>query len=107
MSDIALLYSTFANRAEAERVAKAVLNERLAACVNILGDCMSVYRWEGKVEQGQETPALFKTVTALAPSLRRRIEELHSYDLPVIEQWPAQTGARAFQWVENETRSNS
>ena len=89
MSDVALLYVTFPSRGDAETVAETVLAERLAACVNILAPCVSIYRWQGKVERGEEVPALFKTMPQLAGRLRARIEALHPYDLPVIETWPA------------------
>lgn len=103
MSDIALLHATFADRAEAERVAETVLAERLAACVNILAPCHSLYRWNGAVERGEEVPALFKTAPILARRLGDRIAELHGYDLPVIETWPVALGARAASWVADET----
>ncbi|NML05916.1 divalent-cation tolerance protein CutA [Sphingomonas sp. G-3-2-10] len=103
MSDIALLWSTFANRAEAERIAETVVTERLAACANILGACTSIYRWDGKVERGEEVPALFKTTPQLATALRARIAELHSYDLPVIEAWPAAASEAVTGWIARET----
>ncbi|MEN3746683.1 divalent-cation tolerance protein CutA [Sphingomonas sp. HF-S3] len=103
MSDIALLWSTFADRDEAERIARSVTTERLAACVNILAPCTSIYRWEGEVEHGEEVPALFKTTTLLAARLRDRIAELHSYDLPVIEAWPVSACANVWTWIDRET----
>lgn len=105
MSDVALLWSTFADRGEAERVAELVVTERLAACANILGACTSIYRWEGKVERGEEVPALFKTTPELAGRLRTRIAELHSYDLPVIEAWPAAASPSVLDWIARETGS--
>ncbi|MDF7774904.1 divalent-cation tolerance protein CutA [Sphingomonas sp. AOB5] len=103
MSDVALLWSTFADRADAERVAEAMIAERLAACVNILAPCTSIYRWEGKVERGDEVPALFKTTPELADRLRARIAELHSYDLPVIEAWLAAASDPVSDWIARET----
>jgi len=103
MSDVALLWSTFADRAAAERVAEAVLAERLAACVNILAPCTSLYRWQGKIERGEEVPALFKTMPGLADALRDRIAALHGYDLPVIEAWSAAASAEVSGWVTAET----
>ena len=99
MNEIALLWVTFADAAEAERVAETVLNEQLAACVNILAPCTSIYRWQGKVERGSEVPALFKTTAIRARRLRDRIAALHSYDLPVIESWSASVGDAVFDWV--------
>lgn len=103
MSDIALLWCTFADRAEAGRVAEAVIDERLAACANILAPCESIYRWQGEVERGQEVPVLFKTTSQLVTPLRERIAALHSYDLPVIETWPAGASPGASEWVAAET----
>lgn len=103
MSDVALLWSTFASAADAERVAQAVLGERLAACVNILAPCTSIYRWQGAVERGEEVPALFKTTPALAGALRSRIEALHGYDLPVVEVWPASASETVSDWIASET----
>lgn len=103
MSDITLFYVTFASREEAESVAETVTAERLAACVNILAPCTSIYRWAGRSERADEIPALFKTRPMLATRLRRRIEELHSYDLPVIESWPATASDAVIGWITAET----
>ncbi len=103
MSDVALLWSTFADAEEAERVAETVLTEKLAACVNILAPCTAIYRWQGKVERGSEVPALFKTRPMLARRLRDRIAALHSYDLPVIETWTAESSEAVSGWIAVET----
>lgn len=104
MSDTALLYATFASASEAERVAETILAEQLAACVNILAPCTSLYRWHGKVERNDEVPALFKTRPMLARRLRDRIAALHSYDLPVIEEWPVEAGEAVAGWIARETQ---
>jgi periplasmic divalent cation tolerance protein len=103
VSDVALLFATFAVKADAERVAEAVLAERLAACVNILAPCTSLYRWQGAVERSDEVPALFKTTPELAEPLRERIAALHPYDLPAIEMWPVAAGAAVSDWIVAET----
>ncbi|RYY23074.1 MAG: divalent-cation tolerance protein CutA [Sphingomonadales bacterium] len=103
MSETTLVYVTFPNKAEAERVAETLLAERLAACVNILAPCTSLYRWEGRVEHAEEVPALFKTRTMAARHLIARIAELHSYDLPVIESWPVTPTDAAAAWIARET----
>jgi periplasmic divalent cation tolerance protein len=103
MSDVALIHAIFADAAEAERIGRAMVENRLAACVNLLGPCRSIYRWEGAVETAQEHRALFKTTPALARELADRIAALHSYDLPVIELWPAAAGDAVFDWVETST----
>jgi periplasmic divalent cation tolerance protein len=103
VKDLALLHVTFADRAEAERVAETVLGERLAACVNVLAPCQSLYRWNGTIERDEEVPALFKTTPILARRLSERIATLHSYDLPVIETWPVAVGERIAGWIADET----
>jgi cytochrome c oxidase assembly protein subunit 15 len=103
VSDTALLYVTFPTAAEAEKVAETVLAERLAACVNILAPATSLYRWHGKTERNAEVPALFKTRPLLARRLRERIVALHSYDLPVIEEWPVSAGEAVTGWIARET----
>lgn len=103
MNDSTLLYATFPDATEAERVAEAVLGEQLAACVNILAPCTSIYRWYGRIERNGEVPALFKTRPMLARRLRERIVALHSYDLPVIEEWPVSAGEAVTGWIARET----
>ncbi len=104
MSDTALVFVTFRNRTEAERIAETLLTERLAACVNIMAPCVSLYRWEGRIERAEEVPALLKTRTMMASKLRERLAELHSYELPVIESWNVQATDAAAAWIERETR---
>ena len=103
MSDIAIVYTTFPTSADAARIAEAVVEERLAACANILAACTSVFRWQGAVTREGEVPALFKTAPALAERLRDRIAGLHPYDLPVIEMWPAAAATAVSDWVAAET----
>jgi len=104
VSDIALVHATFASADEAETIGRHVVEEQLAACVNLLGPCTSVYRWQGKVETATEHRALFKTTPQLARELADRIAALHSYDLPVIEIWPAAAGDSVAGWVDDSTR---
>lgn len=104
MSDIALVHVTFAAAAEAEEIGRTMVEERLAACVNLLGPCGSIYRWEGEIETATEHRALFKTTTLLARELADRIAALHSYDLPAIEIWPAAAGDAVADWIDDSTR---
>jgi periplasmic divalent cation tolerance protein len=103
VSEIALLHTTFASRGDAERIAGTVLAERLAACVNILAPCASLYRWKGEVAHAGEVPALFKTRLDLAERLRARIEALHPYELPAVEAWTAATSPAISAWIIGET----
>lgn len=104
MSDIALLHATFASAEEAEQIGRAMVEEKLAACVNLLGPCSSIYRWQGQIETASEHRALFKTTPELARELADRIAALHSYDLPAIEIWPAAAGDAVAAWVDDSTR---
>ena len=95
------IYAIFANDEEAARIGQAMVEERLAACVNILGPVRSIYRWQGKIEEAQEVAALFKSTDAAADRLIARIAELHSYDVPCVESWPIDKVLRVYaDWVE-------
>ena len=95
------LYAVFADTAEAERIGRQIVDERLAACVNILPPCRSIYRWEGATETANEVPALFKTTMDAADRLIARIAELHSYSNPALVVWPiAKLPAAYGDWVE-------
>ena len=78
------VYAVFANAEEAERIGRQMVEERLAACVNILAPCRSIYRWQGAVETAEEVPAIFKTSAAQADNLIARIASLHSYAVPCV-----------------------
>lgn len=104
MTQIVTVYAVFADRDEAERIARVVVEERLAACANILGACRSIYRWEGKIEEADEVPVLFKTGAAVAERLIARIAELHSYDVPAAVVWPIADALDDYaEWVTAET----
>jgi periplasmic divalent cation tolerance protein len=95
------LYAVFADPAEAQAIGRQMVEERLAACVNILQPCRSIYRWEGAIETGTEVPALFKTTMDGADALIERIIELHSYSVPALAVWPiAKLPAAYGDWVE-------
>ena len=97
------VYAVFANAEEAETIGRVMIEERLAACVNILGPCRSIYRWEDKIETADEVPALFKTTLDQADTIIARIAELHSYKAPCIKTWPVGKFLKAYaDWVEYE-----
>jgi len=104
VSGIVTVYATFADAAEADRIARILVEERLAACANILGPCRSIYRWQGAVEQADEVAVLFKTRAEGAQALVARLGELHSYDVPAAIVWPIADALPAYaQWVRDET----
>lgn len=98
---IVSVYAIFADAEEAERIGRAIVEERLAACINILGPCRSIYRWKGEVETADEVAAIFKTDSRHADALIARVAALHSYDVPCIAVWPIDKLARDYaEWVE-------
>jgi periplasmic divalent cation tolerance protein len=95
------VYAVFANAEEAERIGRAAVEERLAACVNILGPIRSIYRWNDALETADEIAAIFKTTDAQAGPLIGRIAALHSYDVPCITSWPIDEILASYaDWVE-------
>jgi periplasmic divalent cation tolerance protein len=95
------LYAIFADSDEAERIGRAVVDERLAACVNLLGQIRSIYRWQNKVQSCNEVAAIFKTTDQQADALIARIAGLHSYDVPCLVTWPIDKIIGSYaDWVE-------
>ena len=102
---VAVVYAIFADVDEAMRIGRTVVEERLAACINITAPCTSIYWWEGKVEQSDEAPAILKTTTDRVAPLIERVAELHSYETPAIVGWPATHALPAYaEWVKSELR---
>jgi periplasmic divalent cation tolerance protein len=98
------VYVLFADAEEAERIGRTAIEERLAACINILGPCRSIYRWHGAVETANEVAAIFKTSGAAVDRLITRVAALHSYDLPAITVWPIDKLLAPYaEWVESST----
>jgi periplasmic divalent cation tolerance protein len=98
------VYAVFADAEEAERIGRLVVEERLAACINVIGPIRSIYRWKGAIETAEEVAAIFKTSDAKADALIARIAALHSYDLPCVASWPVERifGGYA-DWVADST----
>jgi periplasmic divalent cation tolerance protein len=96
------VYAIFANAAEAESIGRQVVEERLAACINILPPVRSIYRWQGAIETANEVAAILKTTEAGADALITRIASLHSYDVPCIVTWPVGKLLGTYaEWVED------
>jgi periplasmic divalent cation tolerance protein len=95
-----LAITTTANREEAERIARTLIEERLAACVNILDNVRSIYRWQGAVESADESLLLIKTDQQHIELLRERLTELHSYELPEFLVLEVAGGSSAYLgWI--------
>jgi periplasmic divalent cation tolerance protein len=100
-----LVITNLPDRAAAERLAERHVGERLAACVNLLAPCRSVYRWKGAVQHDEEHPLLIKTTAERYPALERAIREGHPYELPEIIAVPIERGLPAYlDWVRDETK---
>jgi len=103
MADVMMLYVTCTDQDEAMKIARALVDERLAACANILAPHTAVYRWQGEVESGPETAMLVKTSSDKTAQATERIKRLHSYDLPCVVAWPVADGNPDFlTWVQGE-----
>ena len=100
-----LVLTNLPDRAAAERLADALIDMQLAACVNILAPCRSVYRWKGAVQRDEEHPMLIKTTRSRYAALEQAIRERHPYELPEIIAVPIERGLPAYlDWVVAETR---
>ena len=101
-----LVLTNLPDRAAAERLAERVIDAQLAACVNILAPCRSVYRWQGVVQHEEEHPMLIKTTAERYPALEEALRAGHPYELPEIIAVPIEHGLPAYlEWVAGETRS--
>jgi len=99
-----LVLTNLPDRASAERLADQILEQRLAACVNILAPCRSVYRWKEALQHDEEHPLLIKTSAARYGALEQAIRAGHPYELPEIIAVPVERGLPAYvQWIESET----
>ena len=99
------VYAVFANAEEAERIGRAVIEAKLAACINILPPVRSIYRWHGAIETADEVAAIFKTTEARSGDLISHITALHSYDVPCVVAWPIDKILRKYaDWVDDNVR---
>ena len=99
-----LVLTNLPDRAAAERLADTLIEKRVAACVNILAPCRSVYRWKGAVQHDEEHPMLIKTAAERYPDLEAAIRAAHPYELPEIIAVPIECGLPAYlEWLAAET----
>lgn len=105
MSETIIVLTNLPDAASAQALATALVTQRLAACVNILAPCQSVYRWEGEIETAQEIPLLIKSTRSRYPELQAAIRAGHPYELPEIVAVPVELGLAGYlDWVASETR---
>ena len=99
-----LVITNLPDRAAAEKLADALIRQRVAACVNILAPCRSVYRWKAEVQHDEEHPVLIKTTLDRYAALEAAIRAMHPYELPEIVAVPIERGLPAYlDWVAAET----
>jgi periplasmic divalent cation tolerance protein len=104
-ADFLVVLCTCPTREVASAIATAVLEERLAACVNQLPGIKSLYRWEGRIEDDEELLLLIKTTSQLFPALEEMIRDLHPYDIPEIIGLPLTVGSKDYlAWIRNSVR---
>lgn len=102
--DTLIVLTSLPDEAAARALATLLVEQRLAACVNILAPCRSVYRWQGAVEEAAEIPLLIKTTAARYAALEAMIRKNHPYELPEIVAVPLSAGLPAYlAWVDAET----
>jgi periplasmic divalent cation tolerance protein len=100
ISTCVLVLTTLPADHDVEALARRLVDERLAACVNLLPPMRSVYRWRGAVEAADERQVLIKTLASRVPALERRLRELHPYDIPEFVVLPITGGGQAYlDWV--------
>lgn len=102
MTDKLLVLTTAGSEMEAQKIAQALVDRRLAACVNIVPRIQAIYRWQGKVEQAVEYLLLIKTVQAREEQVRAAIRELHSYELPECISIAIESGSAEYlKWLSD------
>lgn len=107
MTDIVIMLTTVPTLESAETIARALIEARLAACVNILPPMTSVYRWQGQVARETELQLIIKTTTPRVSDVRAMVARLHPYQLPECLVCPVVDGSSAYlAWVRGETESS-
>ena len=102
--EVLLAFSTFPDIETARRIARQLVTENFAACANIIPAIESIYRWQGKVEQGNETLVLFKTSAARYAAFQDKLKSLHPYDVPEIIACPVGEALPEYlRWVIDST----
>lgn len=101
-----MLYITASGEDEAARIGRALVEERLCACANVIGGVRSFYRWEGALQDDREAVVVAKTTEDRVAAATERVRALHSYDVPCIVAVPIRGGNDAFlDWIAAETRN--
>ena len=105
MERAVFVYTTYPSIVEAERAGRALVERRLAACVNILPGMVSLYWWQGQIDRGDEVVMIVKTRASLAEPVRAAVKDMHSYTTPAILVIPIESVDPAYHaWIEAETQ---
>lgn len=107
MDEAIFLYTTWPDAETAQDCASRAVEQRLAACANLMAPMTSIYRWEGQIEKATETPMILKTTRGQAEALKALILSVHPYDLPCIVALPVEAGASHapfLAWIVGETQ---
>ncbi|MBK8016463.1 MAG: divalent-cation tolerance protein CutA [Betaproteobacteria bacterium] len=103
-SDVLLVLTTTPDAEVADRIAKALVEHRLAACVNVMPECRSIYRWKGAVEESREHLLVIKSTRANFAGLCAAVRDIHPYEVPELLSFPAENGLPAYMdWIREET----
>jgi periplasmic divalent cation tolerance protein len=104
MDEVIVVLTNLPDRETAQKLAQELVARRLAACVNVLAECTSVYRWKGKIENASEVPVLIKTRAGRYGEVEAAIRELHPYELPEVVAVPVVRGLGEYlEWVAGES----
>ncbi|HEX5009682.1 MAG TPA: divalent-cation tolerance protein CutA [Planctomycetota bacterium] len=104
-AELVTVYVTCASPSEAAALGRTLVEERLAACANVLPGVTSIYQWQGAVQQDAETALLLKTRASLFRAVERRLREQHGYEVPCIVAWPLEAVSEPYaRWVREQTR---
>jgi periplasmic divalent cation tolerance protein len=99
-----IVFTHVPDRAAAEKIARVLVERKLAACVNILAECTSIYRWQGKIETAGEVPLLIKTRADIYDEVEAAIKSLHPYELPEIVAVSVERGSGEYlDWINAAT----
>lgn len=102
----AVVLVTATNEEQALAIARAVVDERLAACANLIGPIRSIYRWQGKLHDDREHLLIIKSRASMVPKLERRVKELHSYEVPEVIALPIAAGSKPYlEWLLEATEA--
>jgi periplasmic divalent cation tolerance protein len=105
VTDVVLILTTVPAASRADAIARSLVDERLAACVNVLSTMTSFYRWQGKIEQEDERQIVIKTTRDRVAAVQTRLKDLHAYEVPEFLVLPVSDGSTGYlDWVRKETR---